>query len=154
MVSVDLPCEDPNATFSDYAEVAIHAWRAVDDDLVVVGHSLAGLTIPLIAARRPIRELVFLYALIPEPGKSLVDQGSTGGRAIRPSGRSAMTNARFQSAPRRSPPTLLRTWNRRCSPMRSLASGVSPSLLSYRRVRCRNFPTFRVAMSSVARTGS
>jgi pimeloyl-ACP methyl ester carboxylesterase len=75
VVSVDLPCEDPSATFSDYADVAIDAWNAVDDDLVVVGHSLAGLTIPLIAARRPTRELVFLCALIPEPGKSLIDQG-------------------------------------------------------------------------------
>ena len=60
VVCVDLPCDDPKATFSDYADIAVDALSAVDDDVLVVGHSTAGLTIPMIAARRPVRELVFL----------------------------------------------------------------------------------------------
>jgi Asp-tRNA(Asn)/Glu-tRNA(Gln) amidotransferase A subunit family amidase len=41
---------------------------------VLVGHSLGGLTVPLVAASRPVRRLVFLCGLIPELGRSLVDQ--------------------------------------------------------------------------------
>ena len=43
-------------------------------DVVLVGHSLGGLTIPLVAAARPVRALVFLCALLPVPGLSVVDQ--------------------------------------------------------------------------------
>ena len=42
---------------------------------MLVGHSLGGLTVPLVAARRPVREVVFVCGLISVPGKSLVDQG-------------------------------------------------------------------------------
>jgi pimeloyl-ACP methyl ester carboxylesterase len=44
------------------------------DDVVVVGHSLGGLTAPLVAAARPVRRLVLLAALLPRPGLSLADQ--------------------------------------------------------------------------------
>jgi pimeloyl-ACP methyl ester carboxylesterase len=40
----------------------------------VVGHSLGGLTAPLVAAARPVRRLVLLAALLPQPGRSLADQ--------------------------------------------------------------------------------
>jgi thioesterase domain-containing protein len=73
-VAVDLPCEDPDAGATAYADVVVRALAAVDDDVVLVGHSLAGLTIPLVAAARPVRRLVYLCALIPQPGLSLVDQ--------------------------------------------------------------------------------
>jgi pimeloyl-ACP methyl ester carboxylesterase len=69
VVAVDLPCDDPDASFTDYAEVVHDALKSANEDVVLVGHSTAGLTIPLVAARRPVRELVFLCALIPEPGK-------------------------------------------------------------------------------------
>lgn len=72
-VAVDLPCEDPTAGARRYAEVVDGALPRVDD-LVLVGHSLGGLTIPLVAALRPVRRLVFLCALIPEFGRSLADQ--------------------------------------------------------------------------------
>ena len=75
VIAVDLPSEDPDATFSDYAEVVREALTGTDDDLMLVGHSLGGLTVPLVAARRPVREVVFVCGLIPVPGKSLVDQG-------------------------------------------------------------------------------
>jgi pimeloyl-ACP methyl ester carboxylesterase len=74
VVTVDLPCSDPDALFDDYATVVVDALDGSDDDVVVVGHSLAGHTIPLVAARRPVRRLVFLCALIAAPGLSFVDQ--------------------------------------------------------------------------------
>ena len=73
-VVVDLPCTDPEALFPDYATVVVETLADVGEDVVVVGHSLAGHTIPLVAARRPVRALVFLCALIAQPGASFVDQ--------------------------------------------------------------------------------
>jgi pimeloyl-ACP methyl ester carboxylesterase len=72
-VAMDLPCEDPAAGCVRYAEVAAAALPPADD-LVLVGHSLGGLTIPLVAARRPARALVFLCAALPALGQSLDDQ--------------------------------------------------------------------------------
>jgi pimeloyl-ACP methyl ester carboxylesterase len=68
VVTVDLPCEDPEAGASEYADAAVEAFRDAPDDLVVVGHSLGGLTIPVIAARRPVSRLVFVCAMLPRPG--------------------------------------------------------------------------------------
>jgi pimeloyl-ACP methyl ester carboxylesterase len=45
-----------------------------EEDVVVVGHSLGAAAIPLVARSRPVRHLVFLCALIPEPGKSATDR--------------------------------------------------------------------------------
>src|SRR3954451_8922209 len=71
---MDLPSEDAAATFDDYAEVVVGALDEAGDDVVVVGHSLAGHTIPLVAARRPVRRLVYLCALSALPGRSFADQ--------------------------------------------------------------------------------
>jgi len=71
--AMDLPCEDPTAAPERYAEVVDRALPPAND-LVLVGHSLAGLTVPLVAARRPVRRLVFLCALVPEFKRSLADQ--------------------------------------------------------------------------------
>jgi pimeloyl-ACP methyl ester carboxylesterase len=73
-IAMDLPCDDVEATFDDYADVVVSAIEDCGDDVVVVGHSLAGHTIPLVAAKRPVRHLVFLCSLVPEPGCSLFDQ--------------------------------------------------------------------------------
>jgi pimeloyl-ACP methyl ester carboxylesterase len=73
-VAVDLPCDDPAATFSTYADVAVRDLDGEGDDVVVVGHSLGGFTIPLVAARRPVRGLIHLCALIAVPGRTFVDQ--------------------------------------------------------------------------------
>jgi pimeloyl-ACP methyl ester carboxylesterase len=77
-VAVDLPCDDPAAGLSRYAEVVDEALCDAAD-VVLVGHSLGGLTIPLVAERRPVAGLVYLCALIPEPGRSLRDELSAGG---------------------------------------------------------------------------
>jgi hypothetical protein len=71
--AMDLPCEDQTAGAARYAEVIDRAIPSAND-LVLVGHSLAGLTIPLVAARRPVGRLVFLCALVPEFGRSFFDQ--------------------------------------------------------------------------------
>jgi alpha-beta hydrolase superfamily lysophospholipase len=73
-VAMDLPCDDSSATFDDYADVVCAAVTGVSDDLVIAGHSLAGLTIPLVAARRALRRLVYLCAIPASPGQSLRQQ--------------------------------------------------------------------------------
>jgi pimeloyl-ACP methyl ester carboxylesterase len=70
-VAVDLPCEDWNAGLDHNAEVVAAALADAEGDVVLVGHSLGGITIPVVAARRPVARLVFLCALVPEPGRSL-----------------------------------------------------------------------------------
>jgi pimeloyl-ACP methyl ester carboxylesterase len=72
--TVQLPSEDPSAGCSRYAEVVIDALPDSADGVVLVGHSLGGITIPLVAAARPVQRLVFLAALMPEPQRSLDDQ--------------------------------------------------------------------------------
>lgn len=69
MVAPDLPARDPGAGAVRYAEVVTTALEGAGADVVVVGHSLGGLTIPLVAARRPVRHLVYLSALVPRPGQ-------------------------------------------------------------------------------------
>jgi pimeloyl-ACP methyl ester carboxylesterase len=75
-VAPDLPCDDPTAGVADYAAAVIAAVDAASladgEDLVVVGHSLGGLTAPVAAAARPTRRLVFLAAIVPEPGRAAV----------------------------------------------------------------------------------
>ena len=44
---------------------------------MVVGHSMAGLVIPLVPATRAIRRLVFLAAYLPQPGESANQQRET-----------------------------------------------------------------------------
>lgn len=73
-VAVDLPCDDVHAGADRYADVVAESLAGVDDEVVVVGHSLGGLTIPLLPQRRPVQRLVFLCALLPDPGRSFVGQ--------------------------------------------------------------------------------
>src|SRR3954453_11641615 len=73
VVAPDLPCDDPAADTPDYARVVADALGGADD-VVLVGHSLAGLAVPLVAAARPVRRLVLIAALLAAPGRSLIDQ--------------------------------------------------------------------------------
>ncbi len=52
----DLPCDEPGLTVRDYAAVV-----GPQEDAVVVGHSLGGLTIPFVGGR----VTVFMAALVP-----------------------------------------------------------------------------------------
>jgi pimeloyl-ACP methyl ester carboxylesterase len=73
VVTMDLPSEDGTATFDTYADVVCAALTGCDD-VVLVGHSLGGNAVPLVAARRPVRHLVYLCAMVPDPGRSVFDQ--------------------------------------------------------------------------------
>lgn len=73
-IAVDLPGEDPGATFSSYADLVVAELEGQDEEIVLVGHSLAGFTVPIAAASLPVRRLVFLCALIAAPGRSFAEQ--------------------------------------------------------------------------------
>jgi pimeloyl-ACP methyl ester carboxylesterase len=74
VVVMDLACEDADADFGTYADIVCSAIEQCGEDVVLVGHSMGGHTVPLVATRRPIRHLVFLCGLVPEAGKSWADQ--------------------------------------------------------------------------------
>ncbi len=71
---MDLPSDQRDATFADYAQ-AVAASLPTDPDVVLVGHSLAGMVIPLVALHRPVRLLVFLSALFPNRKLDPPDNG-------------------------------------------------------------------------------
>src|ERR1700675_1278045 len=69
VVAVDLPSDDSAATFDDYADVVAAArgedlgeesGAAPPTDIVAVGHSLGGYTLPYLAGRIRLRHLVYL----------------------------------------------------------------------------------------------
>jgi pimeloyl-ACP methyl ester carboxylesterase len=72
-VAVDLPISDPAAAAEAYADIVLGAADGLTDP-VLVGHSMAGLVVPLVAAQRPVRRLVFLAAMLPIPGQSANEQ--------------------------------------------------------------------------------
>jgi pimeloyl-ACP methyl ester carboxylesterase len=74
VVAMDLPIDDGSSSCDAYADVVCSALVGCDGDLVAVGHSYGGLVIPLVAARRPVRHLVYVCAYVPEIGRSLDDQ--------------------------------------------------------------------------------
>lgn len=78
VVAVDMPISDPSAGASEYADAVLRSmvpeW---DEPPVIVAHSMAGLVAPLVATRRPVARLVFLAAILPEPGMSADEQRST-----------------------------------------------------------------------------
>lgn len=76
VITMDLPISDPVLGAADYAQ-AIGAALDPGSEPMLVGHSMAGLITPLVAARRPVRKLVFLAAFLASPGKSAMDQRAT-----------------------------------------------------------------------------
>lgn len=74
VVTVDLPCEDGAATFDLYADMVCAALANVGADVVLVGHSMGGHTVALVADRRPVRHVVYLCGVVPQLGQSIVDQ--------------------------------------------------------------------------------
>jgi alpha/beta hydrolase family protein len=72
-LAVDLPVSDPALGAADYADAILDAIDPSSEP-VVLGHSMAGLVIPLVADRRPVRRLVFLAAFLPLPGRSASEQ--------------------------------------------------------------------------------
>ena len=68
-VTVDLPAESPSAGAQECADGVRAALPG--PDVVLVGHSLAGLVLPVVAAAQPVGHLVYLAAMLPEPGRSV-----------------------------------------------------------------------------------
>jgi pimeloyl-ACP methyl ester carboxylesterase len=75
----DLRCEDVSAGCREYAEIVLGSLADTPDDVVLVGHSAGGLTLPLIAAARPVRGMVFVSALLPQPAQRFADQNAREG---------------------------------------------------------------------------
>jgi pimeloyl-ACP methyl ester carboxylesterase len=76
VTTIDLPISDPGLGAADYAK-SVAAAIEPGSEPMLVGHSMAGLVIPLVAGLRPIRRMVFLAAFLPSPGKSANDQRAT-----------------------------------------------------------------------------
>jgi pimeloyl-ACP methyl ester carboxylesterase len=72
-IAVDLPCTYPAATLEDYARTVAEAMAGVVRPVVVVGHSAGGATISLVPARARVDRLVYVTAVVPEPGCSIAD---------------------------------------------------------------------------------
>jgi pimeloyl-ACP methyl ester carboxylesterase len=76
VTAVDLPISDPSAGGAAYAETIVDAvdWN---EPPVLVGHSSGGLFVPLVAAARPVRKLIFVAAMLARPGQSVNEQRDT-----------------------------------------------------------------------------
>lgn len=79
-VAPDLPVDDESAGAIEWAQVAMAAMDAADDkiavqrdEVVVVGHSISGLCLPVLAALRPVRRMIFVGGLLPVPGRTFID---------------------------------------------------------------------------------
>ncbi len=68
-VAPDLPIDDPGPGLAAYAQIVVRAIGDSVDDVVVVGHSLGGLVVPLVAEVRPVRHMIFLGSFVPAPGE-------------------------------------------------------------------------------------
>lgn len=73
VIAMDLPIENSAATFDDYANIVCAATHDVAGaDLILVGHSMGGQTVPLVAARRQLSRLVYLCGVPPVPGRTFL----------------------------------------------------------------------------------
>jgi pimeloyl-ACP methyl ester carboxylesterase len=68
-IAVDLPSPDPAAGLPEYTEIALAAADG-RTDVVLAAQSMGGFTAPLVAARRPLKALVMVNAMIPVPGET------------------------------------------------------------------------------------
>lgn len=68
-IAVDIRPDDPNLGLPEYADIVA---TAIGDrrDVVLVGQSLGGFTVPVVAQRVPLRMIVLLNAMVPLPGET------------------------------------------------------------------------------------
>jgi pimeloyl-ACP methyl ester carboxylesterase len=71
-IAVDLPGDDETAGLPRYADLVVDAIGSRPDVVLVAG-SLGGFTAPLVCARVPVRELVLVNAMVPDPGETAGD---------------------------------------------------------------------------------
>jgi pimeloyl-ACP methyl ester carboxylesterase len=68
----DLPLEDPHGP-SSWADTVLESLSDDGGPLVVVGHSMGGLAVPIVAERAGARRMVFVAAVVPIPGRSFAE---------------------------------------------------------------------------------
>jgi hypothetical protein len=68
-IAVGLPGADPAAGLPEYTRLVVEA-IGDRDDVVLVAQSLGAFTAPLVAAKVPLRSIVFVNAMIPVPGET------------------------------------------------------------------------------------
>lgn len=68
-IAVDIQEDDPNLGLPEYAAIV---QAAIGDrrDVVLVGQSLGGFTVPVVAQTAPLRMIVLLNAMVPLPGET------------------------------------------------------------------------------------
>jgi pimeloyl-ACP methyl ester carboxylesterase len=71
-IAVDLPGDDETAGLPRYAELVADAIGSRAEVVLVAG-SLGGFTAPLVCEQAPVRELVLVNAMIPNPGETARD---------------------------------------------------------------------------------
>ncbi len=67
-IAVDIRQDDPALGLPEYADL-VEAAMGERSEVVLVAQSLGGFTAPMVAARRPLRMVVLLNAMIPLPGE-------------------------------------------------------------------------------------
>jgi pimeloyl-ACP methyl ester carboxylesterase len=63
-ITMDLPCDDPGAGVAEYVEVVARASAAAVEPPILVGHSMAGLILPHVAARIAVKALIYLCSMV------------------------------------------------------------------------------------------
>ncbi|WP_299520669.1 alpha/beta hydrolase [uncultured Serinicoccus sp.] len=80
-VAVQLPAADDTAGLAAYADTVVAAAGTDPGSVTVVGHSMGGLSAPLVCDRLDVRRLVLLNAMIPAPGESGAEWWSGSGHS-------------------------------------------------------------------------
>jgi hypothetical protein len=71
-ICVDLPTNEPDAGTARYAQVVAETLSQSKEPAIVVATSASGMFMPLVPAYARVARMVFLAALVPEPGKSVM----------------------------------------------------------------------------------
>lgn len=72
-IKVDLPT-DKDIVGMQYAETIVQELDEVNENVILVGHSVSGIFLPLVASLRQVRHLVYLASFIPKVETSIVGQ--------------------------------------------------------------------------------
>ncbi len=72
-IAVDIEEDDPALGLPEYADIVEAAIGDSGEDVVLVAQSMGGFTAPMVAARRPVRMIVLLNAMVPRPGEKVGD---------------------------------------------------------------------------------
>lgn len=72
-ITVELPKDEPGWAIDDFADFIANSIPD-DDDIIAVAHSASGMFLPAISERRRVHALIWLAAVLPLPGASIIDQ--------------------------------------------------------------------------------